>query len=239
MWRRISDLCVIGLCIAFTVFMWQTSHRIAAVEKKLAAAPQGSSTRARPPASENGTVSNIGIVYGSEKAPVTVVQFTDFQCPFCGRFAKETLPVLYAKYIDTGKVRFVVRNLPLSMHSNAMSYAHAAVCADGLTKKNRTFQDALYVPRASAFDSTVAAAALAADVPTTLLLDCIASKRSDKRIQADIAAANELGVSGTPSFVVGLTASKIRGRILRGAYPAEVFIATIDSLLNGKKMASK
>jgi protein-disulfide isomerase len=68
---------------------------------------------------------------GRADAPVTIVEFSDFQCPFCARHVRETLPQLEKEYIGTGKVRYVYRNLPLeSIHSNAFRAAEAAACAN-------------------------------------------------------------------------------------------------------------
>lgn len=79
---------------------------------------------------ESVTVDVVGEALGSPKAPVTIVEFTDFQCPFCGRRATETFPLLRAKYIATGKVRYVVRDFPLSqIHPFALPAARAARCA--------------------------------------------------------------------------------------------------------------
>ena len=81
---------------------------------------------------------------GDENAPVTIVEFSDFQCPFCSRFAEQTLPQLQEEYIDTGKVKFVYRDLPLeSLHPNAMITHIAAECADE-QGKFWEFHDALF-----------------------------------------------------------------------------------------------
>ena len=66
---------------------------------------------------------------GDESAPVTIVEFTDYECPFCKRYVDETLSQIKTNYIDTGKVRYLVRDLPLSFHSNAKAAAVAARCA--------------------------------------------------------------------------------------------------------------
>ncbi len=125
MLRRISDAAVIVLALVFAGFMWRANTRLSAVEHSLAASRTASPARA----SLSGTVANVGIPIGARTAPVTLVQFTDFQCPFCGRFASETLPGLYTQYVQTGKVRILVRELPLPMHRNARMLAHASECA--------------------------------------------------------------------------------------------------------------
>ncbi|HMU62858.1 MAG TPA: thioredoxin domain-containing protein, partial [Gemmatimonadales bacterium] len=66
---------------------------------------------------------------GSPTAPVTVYEMSDFQCPFCARFALEIFPTLEAEYVETGKVRWIFVNFPLPMHDNAVSAAQVAMCA--------------------------------------------------------------------------------------------------------------
>ncbi|MDZ4216981.1 MAG: thioredoxin domain-containing protein, partial [Candidatus Gracilibacteria bacterium] len=66
---------------------------------------------------------------GDDDAPVTIIEWTDYQCPFCGRHSTQTLPSIKKEYIDTGKVKYVLRDLALSFHPNALPGAKAANCA--------------------------------------------------------------------------------------------------------------
>jgi protein-disulfide isomerase len=68
-------------------------------------------------------------VKGSRSAKVAVIEFSDFQCPFCGRYVKDTLPQLASEYVETGKVKYVFRDYPLNFHKNAFKAAEAAHCA--------------------------------------------------------------------------------------------------------------
>ena len=68
---------------------------------------------------------------GKSDAPVTVIEFSDYQCPFCQRFVRNTLPALKTDYVDTGKVRYIFRDFPLAMHRQARKAAEAAHCAEG------------------------------------------------------------------------------------------------------------
>src|SRR5215469_3509403 len=95
------------------------------LEKQGAAAPQqGGEQITKAKISTEGAYS-----IGSQNAPLTMVEFTDFQCPFCERFHTSTFADLKRDYIDTGKLRFVSRDLPLDFHPNAMQAAEAARCA--------------------------------------------------------------------------------------------------------------
>src|SRR3989338_199678 len=67
---------------------------------------------------------------GSKDAPVTIIEFSDYQCPYCARFDQQTLPALTDNYINTGKVKFVYRDFPLAFHKNAQKASEASECAD-------------------------------------------------------------------------------------------------------------
>jgi protein-disulfide isomerase len=228
MLRRVTDVLIVVLAFVFGAFMWRVNARL----DKLEVAPRTASA-ARPPVDSVGSVANQGIVIGEASAPVTIVEFTDYQCPFCGKFASETLPVIYEKYISTGKVRLVVRDFPLDMHPNAQQYALASQCAATMTPRIYDFQRALY-SKAARGDSVIRNAAHVAGLDTAALDGCIRSKRFQEVVKGDAVAAAKLGISGTPAFVIGQTAKMVKGPIIRGAYPTEVFTATIDSALSRK-----
>jgi protein-disulfide isomerase len=170
---------------------------------------------------------------GSLDAPVTMVEFTDYQCPFCSRFATTTFGELKAKYIDTGQVRLVSRDLPLPMHANAEQAAYAARCADEQGKywemREVMFQNI------NALDD-----AALVDYAADLGLDgagfeaCLGSGKYTTEVQADMAAASAIGLTGTPSFVVGrASGDTVEGTIIVGAQPFATFEAQIQALLNG------
>jgi predicted DsbA family dithiol-disulfide isomerase len=117
------------------------------------------------------------------------------------------------------------------MHPNAPQYALASQCAASMTSRNYDFQRALY-SKAARGDSVIRNAAHLVGLETAALEKCIKSKRfQDVVVKGDAIAAAKLGVSGTPAFVIGQTARMIKGPIIRGAYPTEIFTATIDSAL--------
>ena len=86
------------------------------------------------PAPETAKVSGAGFSIGKDDAPLTLVEFTDYQCPFCRKFHATVFERLKKEYIDTGKLRFVSRDLPLDFHSNAMAAANASRCAGDQNK---------------------------------------------------------------------------------------------------------
>lgn len=187
-----------------------------------------------PPLPDTIQIEATGIVRGDADAPVTMVEFLDYQCPFCRKFHAETMPSLLDDYVDTRKLRIVLRDHPLPMHEHAMPAARAARCAEAQDPQAFwRFSDALLgtdeAPNATAIGE------LAEDVglDRAALTDCMASGRYDEAIQADKKAANTAGLSGTPAFIIGPSAEDVpfRGRVIRGAYPIETFRSTIDTAL--------
>jgi protein-disulfide isomerase len=161
---------------------------------------------------------------------VTLVEFTDYQCPFCKRFRERSWPELKAKYVDTGKVRLVVRNLPLSFHSQALPAAIAARCA-GEQGRFAAVSDALFAaPQLSA--ESIRAIVAAAGVAAPAFERCTANAAIRQGIDADTAEAERLGINGTPGFVVAQkTGGKLEGTLIVGAQPTSVFSARLDALL--------
>src|SRR5690349_15677375 len=139
---------------------------------------------------------------GSKDAPLTIVEFTDYQCPFCQRFHVTTFNDLKKNYIDTGKVRFFSRDLPLDFHANAMRAAQAARCAAeqnqfwALREKMSSNPDKLDLDHIVGF-----AADLKMDA--NALRKCITDEKNKSAVQSDVMEAMRIGATGTPAFVIG------------------------------------
>jgi protein-disulfide isomerase len=162
-------------------------------------------------------------VRGVTKAPVELVEFSDFQCPFCLR-ARPTVQ----KVLDTygNSVRFVYRFYPLPNHPNARPAAEAAACADDQGKFWPYF-DRLFAQPGNLADADLkkAGADVGLDVPK--FTQCVDSHASSARIEADLRAGQDAGVVGTPTFF-------INGRELTGAQPFEEFKRLIDDELQAQ-----
>ncbi len=170
-------------------------------------------------------------VLGEPDAPLTLVEFTDYQCPFCNRFFKTTLPRLKEKYIDTGQLRLVVKDLPLSFHKNAREAAQAAHCA-GDQGRFWAMHDILYENAARLDAGLLPGYAEQLSLDVAAFEQCLASDRHLDDIDADSAEARRAGVTGTPTFVLGRTTDDvIEGVRIRGAKPYEAFEAEIKKLL--------
>jgi len=172
-------------------------------------------------------------VLGRPDAPVTLVEFSDYQCPFCQRFYSSTLSVIKRDYIDTGKVRYVFRDYPLDrIHPQARKAAVAAHCAGDQGKywemHDLLFQNqqALDLPQLSDYARRLGLDGATFDA-------CLGSDKHAARINKDVADGTAAGVQGTPEFVVAKTSpgDSVEGMPVRGAQPLDVFRQLIDQLL--------
>ncbi len=169
---------------------------------------------------------------GSSDAPITVIEYSDFQCPFCARFASDTQAQLQQEYIDTGKVRFLYRDLPLTdIHPGALLAAHVANCAAEQGSFWPMHDQLVQGAAARAWgqgdmnDFNVFmgyAAALQLDVGK--LQSCVQNNQFASQIQADMREATALGIRSTPTFVVN-------GQLLVGAQPIGVWRQALDGML--------
>lgn len=176
---------------------------------------------------------------GDKRARVTLIEFSDYQCPFCAVYARETLPRIEREYIATGKVKYVFRNFPIeSIHKQAFKAHEAANCA-GEQGKYWEMHDRLFANQKTLGpgDLPQHARALGIDLPT--FQQCLDSGKYAGKIRKDLADAQAAGVRGTPTFFLGLTEPnepkvKILGVIV-GAQPYATFKEAIDSLLATQK----
>jgi protein-disulfide isomerase len=174
-------------------------------------------------------------ILGHDDAPVTVIEFADYQCPFCRRFETDGFAKLKKEYIDTGKVRFISRDMPLEFHSNATAAALAARCA-GEQNKFWEMRDAMMRDsEAGLAADSIIKYGQNASLDMVAFGGCLQAKRYIPAIQKDVAEAGALGISGTPSFVIGNTArDEMSGTRIVGAVPYTVFETTINKLLSNK-----
>jgi protein-disulfide isomerase len=185
-----------------------------------------------PQPAETLTVSTKGVaMLGDSSAPVTIVEFTDFECPFCGRHAATTFPALRSGDIRAGKVRYIVRDLPISeIHPWALKAAVVARCARAQSEAAYwRYHDVLFANQRALADSLFPALAVRAGLDTTRFAACRASGRFDKAVEADRMGAMGLGLNSTPSFVIGPSRDdgKVTGGVIVGAQPLVQFEAAI------------
>ncbi|KKR10820.1 MAG: DSBA oxidoreductase [Candidatus Woesebacteria bacterium GW2011_GWA1_39_21] len=179
-------------------------------------------------------------VLGDKDAPVTIVEFSDYECPFCKRHFDDTYPQLIKKYIETGKAKLVFRDFPLSFHDPmATKEAVAANCAkeQGGDKKYFEFHDEIFKRTVSngngLDDAKIAAIATDLRLNISSFNTCLSNKAMEDEVKKDIADGTAAGVSGTPTFLIGKTTKdgKVEGDLVVGAQPFAAFQAVIDPLL--------
>ena len=176
---------------------------------------------------------------GEKDARLTLIEFTDYQCPFCARHVAQTHPQIEKDYIQSGKVKYVLRDFPIeSIHPLAFKAHEVAHCA-GEQGKYWEMHDRLFNNQKtmSLKDLLDHAQALALEMPK--FQQCLDSRKHAAKIRKDLADGQKAGVQGTPSFFLGLTEPNdgiVKAvRIIRGAQPYAAFKAAIDSILAGQK----
>lgn len=170
-------------------------------------------------------------VLGNKDAPVTMVEFTDFQCGFCQRFHTVTFPELRKKYIDTGKVRFVSRDLPLEFHGNAFRAAEAARCAAD-QKQFWGMRDRLVANASKLSPPDIETYALDLKLDMAAFKSCVETGKHAAEVKNDVAMASALRIDGTPSFIIGKTTPEgVEGTVITGALPLEAFEAKLSEVL--------
>lgn len=167
---------------------------------------------------------------GSPDAPITMVEFSEFQCPYCAMYSLETLPQIVETYVDTGLVRYVFKDLPLPFHPHAQKAAEAGRCA-GAQDRFWPMHDLLFEHQ-EAWSALDEAGALAAFVgyADELGLDrvrfqeCLASGEFSEAVARDQSEAERLGIRAVPSFL-------INDQRMAGAYPFADFQRLIEAEL--------
>jgi protein-disulfide isomerase len=168
---------------------------------------------------------------GSATAPVTIYEMSDFQCPWCGRFARETMPTLEREYVATGKVRIIFVNFPLPMHPNAAPAAELAMCA-AKQEKFWPMHDLLFRTqdrweglREPGVFFLGLGDSIGAD--REQLTACVRSAATRDLVRADAEGSARSGARSTPTFW-------IEGGLMAGAQPIEVFRTVLDSIYRAK-----
>ncbi len=166
-------------------------------------------------------------ILGDPNAPVTMIEFSDFQCPFCARFWGQTLTQIKEKYIKTGKVKFVYRDFPISsIHSEAEKAAEAAECADE-QGKFWEYHDLIFARQDSMSIANYKRWAAELKLDTASFNSCLDSGKYTEEVAKDFSDGQAAGVSGTPTFF-------INGRSVVGALPFEQFKTVLDKVLAGE-----
>ena len=175
-------------------------------------------------------------VLGSRQAPLTIVEFSDFECPYCRLFHQEVIPSLKRDYIDTGLVRFIHKDLPLPFHNQARPAAAAARCA-GEQNRYWDLYDALFDQQTCLECKGVVGIAETIQLDTSALRSCMQREATKTVITTNLSEAELHNIRATPTFVIGASRNdgKHHGDIVEGTMPWPQFKALIDLQLEGQK----
>jgi protein-disulfide isomerase len=173
---------------------------------------------------------------GQADATVTLVEFSDYQCPYCARNYREVMPELLKQYAENGKLKYVMRENPIpSLHRDAVQASLAALCA----KEQGSYwemHDMLFDNQQQLSTDRLKAYAAYLGLNAEQFDPCLDFKKYQQQITADIASGKKLGVRGTPGFVLGLTDPDDPDKaymsiFIKGAQPLATFRQAIDGLL--------
>jgi protein-disulfide isomerase len=167
---------------------------------------------------------------GSKDAPLTMIEYSDIQCSFCRRFHDTTFAAIKKNYIDTGKLRFFVRDLPLKFHAYAVPADMASRCA-GEQKRFWEMRDLLISNAEKLSEHDIHSHATDLHLDTAEFDSCVKSGRFKAAVEKDVVEAAGFNLNGTPSFVIGRTTPEgVDGATLVGAQPYEAFEVRFKSL---------
>ena len=218
------------LSVALSHVHAQTPQVFRGVKKRIQA-------RAKVPQPTPQLLMNVGGApsKGNPNARVTLIEFSDYECPFCARYTRETWPLLEKEYVTTGKVRYVFRNFPIpKLHNQAMKAHEAALCA-GEQGRYWEMHDLLFAKSPAIEQTALIDYAARTGLKADQFQTCLSGGKHLARIRLDITEAQGVGVTGTPTFFLGKTVptpGKMQPLIvLKGNQPYLAFKQAIDGLL--------
>jgi protein-disulfide isomerase len=181
-----------------------------------------------------GTIADDGRIRGRADAPITLIEYSDFTCGYCLKFFKETWPRLQAKYVDTGKVRFVYRDYPRADRGVGVDAAVAARCA-GAQGRYWAMHDRLFSEGGRLDAGAFRGFAKSLGLDHAKFGQCFDERRHLESIFQDRQEANRWGFHGTPGFILMPTAGEPTEKdpaiAIPGAFPFEAFAEEIDRML--------
>ena len=221
------------LCLGASAVMWvQTRAEIATLRGTVRTlASEVAALRRDPIVDVSGAPAR-----GREDQVVTMIEFSDYECPFCIRHFTQTMPLIQKQYIDTGRIRYVFRDFPIDhIHPYARKASEAARCA-GDQGKYWQMHDLLFQNQQSLAPDQLPGLGSKLGLDATAFNACLSSSKYASAIQQNFGDGSAAGVRGTPSFVIGRTRpdDKVEGVLVVGARPLTDFRQEIDRLLSEK-----
>lgn len=249
--RIVFATIVVFLFVAQPTWAASTSKELAeikanqeAIQKELAEIKKLLKEGARAPAGQPGfkpTDVILGDVpfKGDADATVTLIEWSDYQCPFCARHYRDVMPTLEKDYIETGQLKYVMRENPLGFHKMAMGASQAALCAKD-QGKYWEMHNLMFENQKELQVDNLKAHAVSLGLDTAAFDSCLDGKKYEKKVNDDLAEGRALGVRGTPGFVLGVTdpddPNKVfASQFINGAQSLDTFKRTVDQLLEEAK----
>lgn len=223
-WQGLTGLFALLFVISLFTggFVGGSSERVAADAQPAQAAPS-QPTQPSAPSIDMDSLIDDDHVKGDPDAPVTIVEWSDFECPFCARFYRDTLSQIESEYIDTGKVKLVYRDFPLGFHAQAQKSAEAAECA-GEQNKYWEMHDLLFENGVAGGVDSFKQFAADIGLNTAEFNECLDSGAMAAETAKDMRDGQAVGITGTPGFI-------INGQLVSGAQPFSAFKQVIDAAL--------
>ena len=230
LWKTISGILGVLLIVSLFTGSFDTGSKTSGTsvqeaeqaQPAQAAQPRQAAPSAAP-TTDFASLADDDAVKGDADAPVTIVEWSDFECPYCVRFYEQTLGQIDEKYIKTGKVKLIYRDFPLGNHRQAQKAAEAAECADEQGKYYE-MHDALFEKGVAGGVSSFKQYAADIGLDTAEFNDCLDTGKMASEVAKDMIDGQSAGISGTPGFV-------INGQLVSGAQPFSVFEQIIEAEL--------
>jgi protein-disulfide isomerase len=200
----------------------------------------------QPPPQARGPVYDVNVEFstagapmrGSRAATVAIVEFSDYQCPFCARYAAQTWPQVNSEYVEAGRVQYFFVNFPIEqLHPLAFKAHQAAICA-GEQGKYWEMHDRLFANQSLLQPQELTKHAAAVGLDMGKFQPCFETDRTAEGVRKDLARIEPLGIDGTPTFLIGSidpNETTVKGvKMISGAQPFAVFKQTIAGVINGR-----
>jgi protein-disulfide isomerase len=232
----LAALAFVVTCAAIT---WSVLSRPGG-SPQLSAASRPASP-AEPPLPSEPVSLGDAIVEGSASAAIAVIEYSEFQCPYCAKFARETFPALKKRYVESGKVLWAFRHFPLApIHQHAVGAAVAAQCA-ARQGRFQPMHDVLFAHQLELDAARLEAYASEAGLDMAQYSSCVTGI-GQVQVQADLREGQSFGIQGTPTFLLGHVQRdgtvKVTTRLF-GAIPIATFERELEAQLGGAAVPSK
>lgn len=231
-----SSIVIAGSLIFLGLQLGKGGVAVSDIEKGIDDYVAKQEAAANQPVVVGGDMSDDDAFLGDEDAPVTLVEFSDFQCPYCRSFYNGAYSEIKKNFVDTGKVKIVYRDYPLSFHEGAFPAALAAECARDQGGNEIYFamhdmifdgQNALGSGTVKIPEEDLLAYAQSLDLDMSEFGECYDGEKFKDEIYKDQADGQSIGINGTPGFVLD-------GQIISGAQPYSVFEEALNAALSNK-----